>query len=353
MYIGNIAENRDKEQCSKYNKANLENLLLGIKHTNCSKYIFHGEGISGFSVKELMRLKELIKVTMPNSEIHIIYCVRERISYAASAYQQAVKMGLFFNEIIIVKNYVNIYKKRITNLIKVFGKRSLVIYTFEDSIKSKGGPIGYFLNFVGIQLNDKDFGNIAANKSLSDKSIEIIEFINKKLSFEEDGHYNRYRDPSDITKLEIFEGNKYQFPNHITKALALAGTKDSKWLYDNYSVDYLNVKRKKRAKILYDDKFYQDFVNIYGDLMVSTKKALYDFLEKQLNKLYKRTIIEGLHEWIHSNHGYIEKIPDIKKLSKKLEHESSEVKDYVGKLLNNKSLSENETEALRNYLNSK
>ncbi len=145
-----ILRRYDKRKIAEYNYRNLISLCKGIRACPFETYIFYGEGICSFTQKEFMRFRDLLKALMPEAGIKLMYCTRSNTGYASSAYQQAMKTGRFQNCDDTVNIYSGIYEKRIKNAVKVFGKDRLSVYKFEDAVNHIYGPVGYFIDKIGL-----------------------------------------------------------------------------------------------------------------------------------------------------------------------------------------------------------
>ena len=188
------------------NKANIKydeqlDQILKQKH---EKIIISGEDISELSQLELEKMRK--KIELYGYGIRIITVVRSPLSAINSIVQERVKNGYAIEDVDCDTRVIKI----ITNIKiieSVFPEAEF--FSFRDLLQHKDGPVGYFLEIIGI----KDFSDLEffrANNSISDQATRLISFINKEQPLVIKEKINPLRKNQDTAKIHRLKGDKFQ-----------------------------------------------------------------------------------------------------------------------------------------------
>jgi hypothetical protein len=159
------------------------------------------------------------------------------------------------------------------------------VYKFEDACQNKLGPVGYFLNIIGIS-NDliTDIDIITSNSSVSDKAIDIIDFINDRIPMTDGNQTSKGRMHLDQYPFHGLTGKKFQLGkdyfdvNIDLKTLS----KSCQWLNDNLEIEYTCKEiPDKPPRIVYDHVFSEEIKSIYTFLTPVLKKLTYDYIKER------------------------------------------------------------------------
>jgi hypothetical protein len=276
-----IVSGHKDQQVRAYNDKNLRALAEGIKACQQESYIFFGEGICGFKVKELRRLKQLIHTLMPVAKIELLYCVRSNTGYASSGYQQAVRMGQSYSRLKLIQVYSNIYFRRIIRAMFVFGKKNMQVYKFEDTKRHAFGPVGYFVEKIGACAEElAELEMPTANESLSYQATEIIEFVNHKLPLVIENKLNPKRQKSDMEAISRILGVKYRLSSNLISKINRFSLVDILWLKFTFHIRYpLSSQADRIAEIAYDESYYQHFIDAFVESNDEIQICLNDFIK--------------------------------------------------------------------------
>lgn len=283
-----IIMNLDKNQILTYNQKNLLSLCRGISESRQETYVFFGEGICSLTVNEYMRLKNLLSTLMPHADIKIFHCVRSNIGYASSAYQQAIKMGRYHDNLPYM--YSKLYRNRIKNAMQVFGRERLFIYAFEKTLLHPYGPVGYFLEKIGVSTDSlKPQDNLRVNESISSHALEIMEYINKKHPLVNGNTKNPLRSSNDCTPIMGISGPKYRIPDEVAVELLKNSRNDILWLKENFDVNYpLSHHGKESIQLSYDLIYYNEAIEAFNNLNTFLKQQFLDYVIWKRKNLYQK-----------------------------------------------------------------
>ena len=276
-----IVSGHSEEEVRVYNEKNLLALARGVQACQQGTYIIFGEGICGFKIHELRKLKKLIAVLMPMAKIELLYCVRSNRGYASSGYQQAVRMGQSYGRLKLIGVYSNIYFRRMIRAILVFGRKRMQVYEFEDTKRHAFGPAGFFIEKLGVATDGMvKLEMPTANESISFQATEIIEFINRKLPLVIADRINAKRMKGDIEAILKIKGCKYQLPASLITIINQVSTFDILWLKFAFKIQYpLFQRAHMRMEQHYDETYCCRFVEAFVESNEEIRHCLYNFIE--------------------------------------------------------------------------
>jgi len=268
----------DAEKIELINNGYIETIRQEIGSTGCNNVIYSAELISTFTMQELEKLKEFFNNLVPMANIHVLISIRNPIDYINSFVQQRKKTC-------IDSNFDFTFKSQFQKLFTVFGKEQVVAYKFEDACQNKFGPVGHFLNIVGIS-NDliNDINIITSNSSVSDKAIDIIDFINHRIPMLDGNQISEGRMHLDHYPFHELTGKKFQLgKDYFDVNIGLKTLSEScQWLKDNLKIEYTLKEIPDQApQIIYDDAFSEEIKSIYIFLTPVLKKLTYDYIKER------------------------------------------------------------------------
>jgi len=169
--------------------------------------IISGEGISNISDNGLTKLRSFFE--QRGFQIKVICALRGALSSATSRIQQRVKGG--YPALTNISKFSS-SKDLIINRLKAVKKgfSDVCFYSFEESLEHSFGPVGYFLELIGVP--DRMFPDITfyrVNESISDVSVRIIDYINSMHPYLIKGQINPNRNEDDIRPLLELPGPKF------------------------------------------------------------------------------------------------------------------------------------------------
>lgn len=277
-YSVNVKGGRNTKQLADdYNDANRENFVKEMKEINCENVVISAEGLAMLYKDGIINLKAFFKSIAPNAEIVILYATRDRISYVPSAIQQTMKLGIKVDYGKFERNYKNLYKARLGKYIDIFGKENIIAFKFEDAVDHEFGPVGYFFEIIGVNnQNIRSLDRSKVNEGVSDKALEIMEFINNiNPLFDEKKNINFGRSNYDLKPIWGIRGNKFKLDENIANELLMNGKEDIEWLYNNtgikYSAENLSVMEEPN---IYDNDYYDDVISCLNDVSDYIKEQI-------------------------------------------------------------------------------
>ena len=296
----------DAKKIELLNSGYIETIRQEISETNCSNIIYSAELISTFTMQELEKLKGFFNNLAPSAKIHVLISIRNPVDYINSFVQQRKKTC-------IDSNYDFTYKSQFQKLFTVFGKEQIVTYKFEDACQNKFGPVGHFLNIIGIS-NDliPDINIITSNSSVSDKAIDIIDFINDKIPMIDGNQISEGRMHLDHYDFHGLTGKKFQLgKDYFDVNIGLKELSEScQWLKDNLEIEYtLKEVPDKPPRIVYDHVFSEELKSIYTSLTPVLKKLTYEYIKERsqapnIDSVSEETLNQLL-VWLASNYNDI------------------------------------------------
>ncbi len=282
--IENINKRYGIEEIKKINEESFYRLEKEIKKTTCSKLIISGEGISNLTMDNLLNLQNyFLTICGKQVKFNIIIFVRNPISLAVSFIQQLVKVSLteqlaLKGEIIQSKDR---YQTKIEKFTKVFGSESVKVYSFEEAIKHKFGPVGYFLALLNVN-NDaiSRFHYRKSNVGFSMFAIKFLSYVNMKMPPVIDGKLQKNRTRRDFMSVLNVHGSKYDISHTDKKAIIEVSQNDVNWLRKIFGIDYsVSSFSKNQNNFEITEEIIHDLKNEFQNLSRPLRLLLIEFLQ--------------------------------------------------------------------------
>ncbi|MCM1989270.1 hypothetical protein [Oceanirhabdus seepicola] len=305
-YHMNIKMGYSKEKIKNVNENYSKKLMKEIANKKWSNLIISGEDISKLNKNNLINLREYLNsICNDRVNIRVVVYVRNPVLWAISDAQQSVRSELATLQEAIEshkKLLKNLFRVRIGNLIQVFGKETLEVYSFEKATAHKFGPVGHFLSVIG--FNNKEIRKIKiirANQSMSQTITNLISYINEKAPLIKDGKINKERFYCDARPLVKVRGSKFDISYKDKKELLESAMEDIKWLKDNVGIDYSDIKVQNSEifKEALTEETIRDIKNVFHERSSFIKRCIVEYFENQLKENkdnVDRELIEGMLE---------------------------------------------------------
>jgi hypothetical protein len=277
-----IRNSRDKQKVKQLNQENLSYFSkISKERENFNSIILSGEEVCFLSESSLKQLYYYLSRLFPEFKLITIVYVRNHYDFFTSYTQQWIKSGLQRP-----KFPIEIYKPFMQKFINVVGIESIKVYSFEKACKYKYGPVGNILKIINFPSDKiKDFPLLKVNESSSQRSIELVEFINSDLPFFLNDKVNNGRKLYDTLPLNSISGPKFQLTAQENFQLNLNLKTDLIWLKTIFNIDYTNFQFPKDSKeILYNDTYYVEFIAAFKEISNPLKIILYKFIKTKISQ---------------------------------------------------------------------
>lgn len=308
-YHYHIKNRRTKKEIEIFNKRMKDNIIKEINYTKCETLLISGEEISILSTLAVEKIRVFFNEVLPNVDIKIIISTRESSSFISSTFQQATKGGNSLKTYISrLSRFQSLYYDRIEKFIKFFSKENIIAYKFEDACKHEYGPVGYFLQVLGVKKDEiKNFDIKKTNEGVSDKAVELIAYINDTIPLITLGKLSKGRYGQDTIALHNIRGKKYKLDKTIIQKIEKQNFRDTLWLKDTLDIDYTNYKLESFSEKnhTYNDDYYEDVTMVYSSLSKMIKRLVYEFMvekSKNIKEQESQVIINRIIEYIQQNH---------------------------------------------------
>ncbi|MFD1884901.1 hypothetical protein [Paenibacillus wenxiniae] len=242
-YFENIVEERSRQEIEHTRQHFMRVLQQEIATSTPTRLVLSGENISLLTYRELRSFRLFLQnITGYRVPIRVIVCVRHPVPWLISATQQRLKSGQHLQTILDVKMRAiipQLFQQRIGNLMRVFGKKALTVYSFDDAVQSVYGPVGYFLQQLGYAEEDiLSFDIKKANESMSFMAARFIAFINEKCPIILCNRKNELRTRQDIDPLLAIRGPKFDIAYTYKKDFLQLAQADLAWLKAKFNISF-------------------------------------------------------------------------------------------------------------------
>jgi len=214
-----------------------------IDHFQGNQLIISGEGICIFTQEELVALQNYLKdCTHPKVKIEIIFFVRNPITLFKSKINHKVRNTNSLNPVLLSESMSigegykpNPYRALVDTFSAVFTREQMMAIRFEEAIKHRSGPVGAFLQKIGVEESlVEQFTNEKFNLASSHEAILILSAINEHFSEMSKLDFSYY---SALRKQIIdLPGQKFTIPISLQQALWEKEQQDMDWVCKNFSI---------------------------------------------------------------------------------------------------------------------
>jgi hypothetical protein len=270
------------------NKKYLRILENEVTESKKSKLIFSGEAISALKIKNLHSLKEyLVSLCNKTERITVKIYVRHPIDWSVSSIQQIIKVNETYQSSVNIVKYLlrNNFKNSIDKFVKVFGKGNIDVYSFEEAVAHKYGPVGHFLSKLSFEdCKISKFNIIKANEGSSLIALDLISFLNEKMPRINNGKVHEQRSLGDVYPLLDIKGPEFDIPYALKTDLFEVCQEDIKWLKDHYEIDYSFPQKENKITYEFTEETILDIRKIYFSPSLSPviKDIVIEYLQTKL-----------------------------------------------------------------------
>jgi len=284
--------NSSPQEIAEFNKDNLAQLLEEIKNTRASVFVFSEEHLFGIkSIRNLNSLKTFLNLLMPKAKIMVVCCLRNPVSFATSSIQQQIGGNLIqlpkddgsFTYKVYIKNAINCY-------LEVFGKENLILYKYEDALKHKFGPAGYFANkILKLPKNfiPSDVARKKVNESRSYKALEIISYINQKSPYYINKIKSDKRSLHDCFPIiKALKGEKFKLTEEQQRIIYDSTIEEMLWLKEVFGIDYTEFKiQDAQNDKTYDAEYAKQIVSLIPKVTPLIRMLILEFVKEKAEQI--------------------------------------------------------------------
>lgn len=256
---------------------------LVIKKLNESeKLLITSENIMVLSEDELANLKAFfVENANDDVEFKVVIYVRNPVSYFTSLFQQHLKMP-FRKDVYSDLGILHSQYIYLENPVKVFGKESVLVYSFEDACKHKFGLAGCFFELIGFSEDDLcRLTYIRENDGMSQEALNIITFINKREPLYVNNKLNKKRTYWDFIELSNIKGSKFYLENYKIENNINNIKENLLYLKKEYGIDYTNLEKELEKNKPIENEF--DELSVLNAYLLCS-----DFVRSEMIEYYKQ-----------------------------------------------------------------
>ena len=228
LYHVNKLVGIDTEEKAAQRNASIDSALKSALESNtCSRFVISGEDLFQLEPGGIERLKQ--KLEPYAAGYRVVVYVREPYGYITSAFQQRLRAGATYEEL-IERSPLPRYR-RIQHFIDAFGRDRVDIRVFEQPRFVAGDLIADFLAAIGSDPDiAKDLDIVRANEALSYEAALILNEVNKRLPRTEIGLRNPDRAVKLPQTLEAVVGQRFRCPSAVYAAARPRVAHHLQWL---------------------------------------------------------------------------------------------------------------------------
>lgn len=215
-------------KAARKNAATARALRRALEANRCSRFVISGEDLSELSPAGIARLKQTLA---PHAaRMRVIVYVREPYDYITSAFQQRLRRGSTYDELVANPPKPR-YRMRLSRFIEAFGREQVDIRLFEPARFVDGDLIADFLAAIEAPpAVTKELTVRRRNEALSLEAARLIKEVNKRYPLDQSKRLNPARAVDLPRLLAAIPGQKFACPPEVYAAVALAVDRELHWL---------------------------------------------------------------------------------------------------------------------------
>jgi hypothetical protein len=229
LYHVNRSAGIDTEEKAAWRNERISRALRQELESNtCSRIVISGEDLIHLTPEGIERLRQ--KLLPFADRFRIVVYVRDPYDFINSAFQQKLRAGLTYEQLIASPPLPRY--RRIQKFIKIFGREHVDIRIFEPTRFVNRDLIADFLAAIdaGPELA-KTLDIVRANEALSHEAALILNEVNKRYPRVQDGIKNPCRAADLPQWLAAVAGQRFQCPSSVLAAAEPKLADDLRWLH--------------------------------------------------------------------------------------------------------------------------
>jgi hypothetical protein len=231
-----------EEKAARRNAAIDKAFRRELTRNRASHFVISGEDLFALGPAALKKLKLVLEPYA--DEIRIIVYVREPYSSINSAFQQRVRNGLDWNEV-MAKPPIPRYR-RISNFFEVFGREQVDVRIFKPERLKDGDLLTDFFDAIGVNAGVlKKLDRVSANRSLSFEAMLILQALIRIRPEHSAANAYPHRAQAIEDLLARIKGRPFQAPLSVFRQVQDEVQQELDWLHqilgeEVFSFDYRN-----------------------------------------------------------------------------------------------------------------
>lgn len=203
------------------------------------RILMAAEGVSLFSLEELTQMRDWF--ARNGWELRVICHVRHVTGWMNSMIAQRASSGISLSipqSIEEYRQYGSIVRRRIENILTVFPDARF--HSHEKAVRHPTGPVGYFLQSLGVSLA-APIKFIRANEGSSDRATRVLSLVYQRFGrFKADGSTNHqfYDNLRFVDAAKALGGRKFTLRSSEAAPLMTLLQADNEWLRHTLGEDF-------------------------------------------------------------------------------------------------------------------
>jgi len=244
----NLYIRRPEDDIGAANAAYREQFERLLARKDCTVLI-SAEFLAGRSPEFLKKIASTIRKY--GWSVEVIATVRSPLSNLVSTYAQAIKSIPILPKSLLDYRVQASASRRLKNLRSVFD--TVRTYPFSEACGHPHGPIGYFLDFLGIE-NVGAFEFVTENEGLSNNAIRLLRYIEGFEPLIVDGKKNPNRFERDLEYLWAIPGPKFHLTCEEYETVREHIEFENAWLESNLGREYCDEEIELRLSDVHWDE---------------------------------------------------------------------------------------------------
>lgn len=234
------------EEVEKRQQNYLKSLEAEISSCDWSTLLLSAEGLSSLRESEVAKLGEWGEQYSENWTV--LVCVRHPVTWGCSVVQERLKQGSALKQVYQDPPTPN-YRRKISNVISVFGKENVRVFDFETASEGIGGVVSTFAAQAGLSSLACEFlarQAVRTNESLSLEGAHILDSLNRQRPVFSGGARAPRRPGTRhvLPYISRIDGRRFDIPDTVKEKIRAQSHDDVEWLNETFGLNlYSDVTR--------------------------------------------------------------------------------------------------------------
>jgi hypothetical protein len=147
---------------------------------------------------------------------------------------------------------------------------------------------------------------INGNIGISDKAIDLINYISQKLPLITDNKVSEGREAKDLIPIHNIQGNKFRLKDEELRKIKDVTDREKAFVLKEFGIDYLTNGSEYQISgtLIFDQQYFNDITKIFPQLTVTIKRLVYQYIiEKKevIIDIRSKKILVDTQSWIEEN----------------------------------------------------
>lgn len=248
-----------------------------VEHTSAQHLLLSAEGISGYPISALQKLKSLLSKYADT--IDVIVYLRHHVSLFESRLPQMLRTtnNITIQEVetILYQKISNYIKFTLLRLNRVYGREHVTVYSYENASTHSHSIVGHFLEHLAIPYINNPESIPTKNIRLSDVGCGILDTYRKQLL-----HTHKSNEMDNINQLLQIKAPPFIINEEQRNKIMTHSATDRNWVHTHYGIDYQDLPESTNTQLHHEEIDTASLFDTFSKLSPNLQDATISYLQQ-------------------------------------------------------------------------